>query len=223
MPSTPTISAPEALPALQPSSVEFIEKASGIKHRYVLDKQGLLDVERMVPDIPERPNEQLSLMAEVSVMAAKQALERAGRDAERRRCGDLLVLVAAAALPGAGHRGAERAGRGRLWLRHERRLLLGDVRDSERLRHRARRACAFGAGGQPGTLHRPSQFARPRHPFHFRRRGGGDPGRARRHRPARRLGHPRHQTADHASPTTSATISASSIAATRNGRTCPTS
>jgi beta-ketodecanoyl-[acyl-carrier-protein] synthase len=66
--------------ALQPSSVDFIEKASGIKHRYVLDKQGALDVERMVPRIAERPNEQLSLMAEVSVKAARQALERAGRD-----------------------------------------------------------------------------------------------------------------------------------------------
>jgi len=70
-----------SLPALQASSVEFIEKASGIKSRYVLDKQGVLDVERMVPDIPERPNEQLSLMAEVAVIAAKQALERAGRAA----------------------------------------------------------------------------------------------------------------------------------------------
>jgi beta-ketodecanoyl-[acyl-carrier-protein] synthase len=66
--------------ALQPSSVEFIEKASGIKHRYVLEKDGLLDVNRMVPIIPERSNDQLSLMAEVSVIAAKQALERAGRD-----------------------------------------------------------------------------------------------------------------------------------------------
>lgn len=70
------------LPALQHSSVEFIEKASGIKHRYVLEKEGLLDVERMVPDLPERPNEQLSLTAEVSVIAAKEALSRAGRSAE---------------------------------------------------------------------------------------------------------------------------------------------
>jgi len=66
--------------ALQPSSVEFIEKASGIKHRFVMDKQGSLDVNRMVPRIPERPNSELSLMAEVSVNAAKQALERAKRD-----------------------------------------------------------------------------------------------------------------------------------------------
>lgn len=66
--------------ALLPSSVEFIEKASGIKHRFVLDKAGSLDVDRMVPRIPERPNEQLSLMAEVAVKAARQALESAGRD-----------------------------------------------------------------------------------------------------------------------------------------------
>jgi beta-ketodecanoyl-[acyl-carrier-protein] synthase len=66
--------------ALQPSSVEFIEKASGIKHRYVLDKEGSLDVQRMVPRIPERPNDQISLMAEVSVKAATQALQRADRD-----------------------------------------------------------------------------------------------------------------------------------------------
>lgn len=70
-----------ALTPLQPSSVEFIEKASGIKHRYVIDRKGMLDVDRMVPDIPERPNEQISLMAEVSVAAAKEALQRAGRDA----------------------------------------------------------------------------------------------------------------------------------------------
>ncbi|MGD9815748.1 MAG: beta-ketoacyl-ACP synthase III [Hyphomonadaceae bacterium] len=67
--------------ALLPSSVEFIEKASGIKHRYVLDKDGMLDVDRMVPNLPERGNDELSLMAEVSVLAAKDALERAGRDA----------------------------------------------------------------------------------------------------------------------------------------------
>ncbi len=66
--------------ALLSSSPEFIEKASGIKHRYVTDKAGSLDVDRMVPRIPERPNSEISLMAEVSVNAAKQALESAGRD-----------------------------------------------------------------------------------------------------------------------------------------------
>jgi beta-ketodecanoyl-[acyl-carrier-protein] synthase len=67
------------LPALLPSSVEFIEKASGIKHRFVLDKRAMLDVDRMVPDIPERPNEQTSIQAEISVIAAKEALAKAGR------------------------------------------------------------------------------------------------------------------------------------------------
>ena len=42
---------------LLPSSVEFIEKASGIKSRYVMDKAGILDPAIMRPIIPERPNE----------------------------------------------------------------------------------------------------------------------------------------------------------------------
>jgi len=67
--------------ALQPSSVEFIVKASGIKSRYVIDKHGVLDPEVMCPRIPERPNHQLSILAEMAVRAAEQALERAGRSA----------------------------------------------------------------------------------------------------------------------------------------------
>jgi len=66
--------------ALAPSSVEFIEKASGIKARYVLDKAGVLDPEVMAPRLAERPNEQISIMAEIGVTAAKMALDRAGRD-----------------------------------------------------------------------------------------------------------------------------------------------
>ncbi len=63
-----------------PSSVEFIEKASGIKARYVVDKDGVLDVNRMTPNIPERPNEQISVLAEIAVNAAKEALAKAGKD-----------------------------------------------------------------------------------------------------------------------------------------------
>ena len=69
------------LTAVAPSSVEFIEKASGIKSRFVLDKAGILDPEIMTPRLPERPNEQISVMAEIGVKAAKEALERAGRTA----------------------------------------------------------------------------------------------------------------------------------------------
>ncbi|MBU6373612.1 MAG: beta-ketoacyl-ACP synthase III [Alphaproteobacteria bacterium] len=67
--------------ALQPSSVEFIEKASGIKARYVLDKAGVLDPDIMCPRLPERPNDQISVMAEIGVKAAQDALARAGRTA----------------------------------------------------------------------------------------------------------------------------------------------
>ena len=67
--------------ALQPSSVEFIEKASGIRSRYVVDKEGLIDPELMRPIIPERPNESLSILAEIAVEAAKDALARWGKPA----------------------------------------------------------------------------------------------------------------------------------------------
>jgi beta-ketodecanoyl-[acyl-carrier-protein] synthase len=67
--------------ALLPSSVEFIEKASGIKSRYVMDKTGILDPSVMRPIIPERPNEQISILAEIAVAAARDALESWGHDA----------------------------------------------------------------------------------------------------------------------------------------------
>jgi beta-ketodecanoyl-[acyl-carrier-protein] synthase len=67
--------------ALTPSSVEFIEKASGIKSRFVLSKAPILDPEIMAPRIPERCNEELSVLAEMAVKAARDALDRAGRDA----------------------------------------------------------------------------------------------------------------------------------------------
>ncbi len=65
--------------AIQPSSEGFIEKASGIGARFVIDKSGLLDPERMCPNIPERPDDQPSLQCEMSVAAATQALAQAGR------------------------------------------------------------------------------------------------------------------------------------------------
>ena len=67
--------------ALTPSSVEFIEKASGIKARSVVDKSGLIDPDVMRPNIPERSNEEISVLAEMAVEAAKQAIERWGKPA----------------------------------------------------------------------------------------------------------------------------------------------
>jgi beta-ketodecanoyl-[acyl-carrier-protein] synthase len=76
---------------IKESSSEFIVKASGIINRYVEDKTGLLDPDRMCPNIPDRPEDQLSIQAEYSVNAAKQALARAGRSGEEV---DLVVLGA---------------------------------------------------------------------------------------------------------------------------------
>jgi len=67
------------LEALTPSSVEFIEKASGIKSRFVLDKAGVLDPTRMVPHIPERSNDELSVLAEMAVKAARDAIAAWGK------------------------------------------------------------------------------------------------------------------------------------------------
>jgi len=76
---------------LAESSPEFIVKASGIKRRYVQDKTGLMDPERMCPNIPDRPEDQLSYQAEYAVNAAKVALAKAGRSGEEV---DLVVLGA---------------------------------------------------------------------------------------------------------------------------------
>ena len=69
--------------ALQPSSPEFILKASGIRSRFVMNKDGILDPEVMRPAIPERSNEELSVLAEMAVAAAKQAIERWGKPASQ--------------------------------------------------------------------------------------------------------------------------------------------
>jgi beta-ketodecanoyl-[acyl-carrier-protein] synthase len=61
------------------SSIEFIEKASGIKRRYVMEKSGVLDPHRMRPHFTPRPDDQLSMMAEIGMKAGQQALDKAGR------------------------------------------------------------------------------------------------------------------------------------------------
>ncbi|MFT3693891.1 MAG: beta-ketoacyl-ACP synthase III [Kofleriaceae bacterium] len=77
--------------ALKESSSEFIVKASGIKQRYVQDKTGLMDPERMCPNIPDRPESELSYQAEYAKNAAVKALAKAGRAGEDI---DLVVLAA---------------------------------------------------------------------------------------------------------------------------------
>ena len=68
--------------ALVESSAVFIVKASGIKSRYVVDKAGILDPDVMCPRLPERPNDQISILAEMAVAAARDAFRSADRTAK---------------------------------------------------------------------------------------------------------------------------------------------
>jgi beta-ketodecanoyl-[acyl-carrier-protein] synthase len=65
--------------ALQESSTEFVTKASGIENRYVMDKTGILDPDIMCPRIPERSNDKISILAEMAVTAARDALKASDR------------------------------------------------------------------------------------------------------------------------------------------------
>lgn len=78
-------------PALQASSAEFVEKASGIKSRYVMNKDGILDPRRMVPRLPERANDEPSIQCEMAVVAAEEAMARAGKSAA-----DIDMVIVAA-------------------------------------------------------------------------------------------------------------------------------
>ncbi|MBB5517228.1 beta-ketoacyl-ACP synthase III [Amphiplicatus metriothermophilus] len=76
---------------LQPSSAEFIEKASGIRSRYVMDKDGILDIDRMAPHLPPRPNEALAVLAEMGATAAREAMAAVGLGPE-----DIDAVICAA-------------------------------------------------------------------------------------------------------------------------------
>jgi beta-ketodecanoyl-[acyl-carrier-protein] synthase len=83
--------------ALAESNAAFIEKASGIQSRFVMDKTGILDPQRMKPHLPERSNDDQSILCQMAVAAAEQALARAGRTAA-----DIdAVIVACSNLPRA--------------------------------------------------------------------------------------------------------------------------
>lgn len=72
------------------SSAEFIEKASGVKSRYVIEASGILDSTRLYPRLRERSNDELSIQAEWGVAAAQQAMQNAGVTAE-----DIDVVILA--------------------------------------------------------------------------------------------------------------------------------
>jgi beta-ketodecanoyl-[acyl-carrier-protein] synthase len=72
------IAAGQLQPILK-SSDEFIVKASGIRRRHVMVKTGMLETHVMCPRAPERSVDQLSMMAEIAVAAARDALHAAHR------------------------------------------------------------------------------------------------------------------------------------------------
>ena len=67
--------------AIPHSSEEFIFKASGINNRYVIDKEGILNPDRMYPQMRQRSDDEPSLMAEMDLDAAQKALKAAGKTA----------------------------------------------------------------------------------------------------------------------------------------------
>ncbi len=65
---------------------EFIERASGIKSRYVMEKAGVLDPERLRPHLPLRGEDELGLQAEMALPAIHEALAQAGRRPDEVDC-----------------------------------------------------------------------------------------------------------------------------------------
>jgi len=84
------IAAGEAEP-MGHSSEEFIVSASGIEQRFVMDKTGVLDPDRMYPALAERVDEDPGIMTEMGVDACKKALAQAGVDASEV---DLVICAA---------------------------------------------------------------------------------------------------------------------------------
>lgn len=83
------IAAGELQPLAQ-SSTEFIVKASGINSRFVMDREGILDPQRMCPHLPGRANEEPSIQCEMAVAAAEEAMQAAGK-----RAGDIDAVIVA--------------------------------------------------------------------------------------------------------------------------------
>jgi len=65
---------------------DFIEKASGIKSRYVMEREGVLDPDRLRPHLPTRTEDEPSLQVEMSLPAVYEALAQAGRRPDEVDC-----------------------------------------------------------------------------------------------------------------------------------------
>jgi len=67
-------------------NAEFIERASGIKSRFVMEKTGVLDPDRLRPHLPLRGEDELGLQAEMALPAILEALAQAGRRPDEVDC-----------------------------------------------------------------------------------------------------------------------------------------
>ncbi len=67
--------------AVEHSNSDFIVAASGIHRRYVMDKSGVLDPDRMYPALRQRSDDEPGIMAEMAVDACNKALAQAGKTA----------------------------------------------------------------------------------------------------------------------------------------------
>ena len=65
------------LEPMEHSSVDFIEQASGIQTRYVIDKEGILNPKKMMPSLQNEDESLISLHAQKGVIAAQKAIEQA--------------------------------------------------------------------------------------------------------------------------------------------------
>lgn len=73
------------------SSSEFIVAASGIHQRYAMDKSGILDPDRMYPNLRQRSDDEPGIMAEMALDACQKALDKAGKSGADV---DLIIVAA---------------------------------------------------------------------------------------------------------------------------------
>lgn len=79
------------------SDVSFIERASGIKSRFVMDREGILDPTRMRPKNLDRPAGERSVPCEMAVAAAEEAMKKQNITADQIG----LVIAACSNMPRA--------------------------------------------------------------------------------------------------------------------------
>ena len=147
---------------------EFIEKASGIKSRYVMEKTGVLDPDRLRPHLPTRAEDELGLQAEMALPAVHEALAQAGRRPDEVDCVIVGCSNLQRAYPAVAIEIQHALGAGGWALRHERRLLVGHVQHAGRCRCPEERLGQLRGRGAPRDHLRSQQLRAARPPLHLR-------------------------------------------------------